>query len=69
MLLSSRIGDKFDAMATGVTETGTWVRLFRPPVEGKLVRGYEGRKVGERIRVQLVHADVERGYIDFAAAG
>jgi VacB/RNase II family 3'-5' exoribonuclease len=69
MLLQSRIGDKFDAMTTGVTETGTWVRLFRPPIEGKLVQGYEARKVGDRLRVQLVHADVERGYIDFAAAG
>jgi len=68
MLLSGRIRDRFDAVVTGVTDSGTWVRIFRPPVEGKLEKGYEGRKVGDRLRVQLVFADVERGYIDFIAA-
>jgi VacB/RNase II family 3'-5' exoribonuclease len=65
MLLSPRIGEKFDAMVTGASDKGTWVRLFKPPVEGKLVAGFEGRKVGDRLRVQLTAANVERGYIDF----
>ncbi len=65
MLLSSRIGERFDAIVTGASEKGTWVRLLRPPVEGKLVRGHEGADVGHRIRVQLVRTDVELGYIDF----
>jgi exoribonuclease-2 len=69
MLLSTRIGEKFGAMVTGVNASGTWVRLFHPPVEGKLEKGFEGRKVGERIHVQLVFTDVERGYIDFVLAG
>ncbi|HXN35058.1 MAG TPA: RNB domain-containing ribonuclease [Opitutaceae bacterium] len=68
MLLSTRIRDKFDAVVTGVADSGTWVRIFHPPVEGKLEKGFEGRKVGDRLRVQLVFADVERGYIDFVAA-
>jgi VacB/RNase II family 3'-5' exoribonuclease len=68
MLLSPRIGDKFDATVTGASDKGTWVRIFHPPVEGKLVDGFKGRQVGDPIRVQLKFTDVERGYIDFAAA-
>ena len=65
MLLSSRIGDRFDAMCTGAADKGTWVRIFHPPTEGRLLYGYEGVDVGNRLRVQLIHADVEKGYIDF----
>jgi len=69
MLLESRIGERFDAIVTGDSEKGTWVRIFHPPVEGRLIQGHEGVDVGHRIRVQLVHTDVERGYIDFKKAG
>jgi exoribonuclease-2 len=65
MLLQSRIGEQFDAIVTGAAYKGTWVRLFHPPIEGKLVQGSEGIDVGHRIRVQLIHTDVERGFIDF----
>ena len=65
MVLQPRIGEQFDAIVTGAAEKGTWVRVLNPPVEGKLEAGYEGRKVGERLRVQLVRVDVERGFIDF----
>jgi VacB/RNase II family 3'-5' exoribonuclease len=65
MLLSSRIGDRFDAICTGAADKGTWVRIFRPPIEGRLVHGFEGVDVGQRLTVQLVRTDVERGYIDF----
>ncbi len=65
MLLSSRIGAEFDAICTGAAAKGTWVRIFHPPVEGRLVHGYEGVDVGDRLHVQLVRTDVERGYIDF----
>lgn len=68
MLLESRIGAQFDALVTGVTAAGTWVRLPHPPIEGKLVEGYPGKKVGDCIRVRLVHTDVDRGHIDFAAS-
>ncbi|MHB1096223.1 MAG: RNB domain-containing ribonuclease [Gemmatimonadaceae bacterium] len=65
ILLESRIGEQFDAIVTGASDKGTWVRLLQPPVEGRLERGFEGLNVGQRIRVQLVRTDVERGYIDF----
>jgi VacB/RNase II family 3'-5' exoribonuclease len=65
MLLASRIGEQFDAICTGAADKGTWVRIFHPPVEGRLLYGYEGVDVGSRLKVQLIHTDVERGYIDF----
>jgi exoribonuclease-2 len=65
MLLASRIGERFDAIVTGAADKGTWVRIFHPPVEGRLLYGFEGVDVGHTVRVQLVHTDVERGYIDF----
>jgi len=64
-LLSTRLDDKFDALVTGAGDKGTWVRILRPPVEGKLVHGAEGLDVGDRLRVKLVGVDVERGFIDF----
>lgn len=65
LLLESKIGEQFDALVTGASQKGTWVRLLHPPVEGKLVSGFEGMDVGHQLRVQLVHTDVERGFIDF----
>jgi exoribonuclease-2 len=65
MLLESRIGEQFDAIVTGASDKGTWVRLLHPPVEGRLESGFENMRVGDRLRVQLVSTDVERGYIDF----
>ncbi len=65
VLLAGNIGQSFDGIVTGVSDKGTWVRIFKPPVEGKLVSGFEGLDVGNRIRVQLLHTDVNRGFIDF----
>jgi VacB/RNase II family 3'-5' exoribonuclease len=65
LLLESRIGEQFDAIVTGASPKGTWVRLLHPPIEGRLVRGHEGFDVGHKIRVRLLETDVERGYIDF----
>ncbi len=65
ILLESRIGETFDAIVTGAAAKGTWVRLLEPPVEGRLVQGFEGLDVGRKIRVQLMHTDVEQGFIDF----
>jgi len=69
LLLESRIGEQFDAIITGASEKGTWVRLLDVPVEGKLVQGFEGMDVGDRMRVQLIDTNVERGYIDFKKVG
>jgi len=65
LLLAVRIGESFDAIVTGAADKGTWVRVFRPPIEGRLERGYQGLNVGDRVRVKLIHTDVERGFIDF----
>ena len=65
LLLESRIGEKFDSIVTGASEKGTWVRLLSVPVEGKVEYGFEGLDVGDRVRVQLISVDVEKGFIDF----
>jgi exoribonuclease-2 len=69
LLLEARIGEQFDAIVTGASEKGTWVRLLSLPVEGKLVVGFDGMDVGDRLRVQLIDTNVERGFIDFKKAG
>jgi exoribonuclease-2 len=67
-MLSGREGEHFDGVVTGAADKGTWVRIFRPPIEGKLVRGREGLDIGDRVRVRLLGVDIERGFIDFARA-
>lgn len=64
--IRGRIGEKFDAIVTGVNEHGTFVRTLKPHVEGMLVRDGHGIDVGDKIQVTLVRTDPERGYIDFA---
>jgi exoribonuclease-2 len=66
--MSSRIGQIFDAIVTGVNEHGTFVRVLKPQVEGLLAVGKAGVDVGDKLRVKLISADVQRGYIDFAKA-
>jgi ribonuclease R len=69
LLLESRIGEQFDALVTGAAAKGTWVRLLTLPVEGKLVAGFQGIDVGDRVRVQLISVDVQQGFIDFRKIG
>ena len=61
-----RIGEQFDALVTGASAKGTWVRTLRPPVDGRVVAGEQGLDVGDAVRVRLVRADPARGEIDFA---
>lgn len=68
LFLSPLVGRRFDALVTGVTETGTWVRLLTPPAEGLLVGRVPALRVGQKVRVKLLATDVERGFIDFAIA-
>jgi VacB/RNase II family 3'-5' exoribonuclease len=65
LLLHGHIGEAFDAIVTGASNKGTWVRLCHRPVEGRLVSGVDGLDVGDRLRVRLLSTDVERGFIDF----
>ena len=65
LLLSAQIGARFEAIVTGASAKGTWVRIFQPPVEGRLERGAHGLDVGDHVRVELLSTDVQRGFIDF----
>jgi exoribonuclease II len=65
LVLESHVGQRFDAIVTGCSDAGTWVRIFTPPAEGRLVAGTHGLEVGRQLRVKLILTDVERGFIDF----
>jgi len=64
--MQSRIGAIFDAVVTGATPKGTFVRVLQPHVEGLLAQGQQGADVGDRLRVKLIRTDPQRGFIDFA---
>ncbi len=66
LLLEGRIGERFNAIVTGASPKGTWVRITHPAAEGRVVHGQAGLDVGDQTRVELIHTDVERGFIDFA---
>jgi VacB/RNase II family 3'-5' exoribonuclease len=66
LAMSTRIGETFDAIVTGVTSHGTFVRVLKPAVEGLLAQGQQGADVGDKLRVKLIRTDTQRGYIDFA---
>jgi exoribonuclease-2 len=69
LLMAPRIGQPFDAIVTGASPKGTFVRIFAPPVEGMLAHGViPGVDVGDHLRVKLVRVDVDRGFIDFSKA-
>lgn len=63
--MSHRVGETFDAIVTGVTPKGTFVRVMQPHIEGLLAQGGQGLHVGDRVRAQLTRTDVQRGFIDF----
>ena len=64
--MSGRIGESFDAIVTGVTPSGTFVRVLKPHVEGLLAQGHQGIDVGDKLRVRLTRTDAARGFVDFA---
>ncbi len=68
VLLKDEVGKVFDAIVTGVTGKGTFARVIRPPVDGRVVRGEEKLRVGEKVRVRLLSTEPARGFIDFARA-
>jgi exoribonuclease R len=69
VMMADRIGESFPAMVTGASGKGTYVRLLRPPVEGRVVRGAAGLDVGDTVRVTLLSADPATGFIDFQHGG
>ena len=66
MLVDNKIGQRFDAVVTGASPKGTYVRTMDPHIEGRVVRGEAGLDVGDQVSVQLVSVNVDRGFIDFA---
>jgi exoribonuclease-2 len=66
--MSHRVGETFDAIVTGVTPKGTFVRVLQPHIEGLLAQGAQGLNVGEKLRAKLVRTDVQHGFIDFVKA-
>jgi VacB/RNase II family 3'-5' exoribonuclease len=66
--MSHRIGETFDAIITGVTPKGTFVRVMQPHIEGLLAQGAQGLNVGDKLRAKLVRTDVQHGFIDFVKA-
>ena len=46
-VLSGKIGQSFNSIVTGISDHGTYVRLITPPVEGRVMRGVRGLRVGQ----------------------
>lgn len=65
-LLRDQIGHIYNAIVTGASAKGTYVRVLAPPVEGRVVRNEAGLDVGDKLQVRLLVADAEHGFIDFA---
>lgn len=68
-VMQRHVGENFEAIVTGVTASGTFARILRPPVDGRIEQGERGLQVGEKVKVRLVSADPRTGFIDFAAIG
>jgi exoribonuclease-2 len=66
--VQNRIGEVFDAIVSGVTDHGTFVRVLQPHVEGLLAQGAPGLDVGDKLRAKLIRVDTQKGFIDFARA-
>ncbi len=65
ILLSNQIGATFKGIVTGVGEKGTWIRIFEPAVEGKIIQGFEKLHIGDKVSVQLKYVNIPKGFIDF----
>lgn len=65
ILLSSQLGKIFKGIVTGADEKGTWVRIFQPAVEGKIIHGFEKLQIGDKVSVKLTNVNIQKGFIDF----
>ncbi len=68
VVMKKRVGERFDAIVTGVNEHGTFARILRPPVDGRIVKGEHGLHVGEKVNVKLLSANTSNGFIDFSVS-
>ncbi len=65
-VMQRHIGESFDAIVTGDTSAGVFARILRPPVDGRIVNGENNVNVGDKVRVRLLSANPNNGFIDFA---
>lgn len=65
ILLANKLNQIFEGIITGSKAEGTWVRVFTPPVEGKVVKNFQNVDVGDHVKVKLIAVDVKKGFIDF----
>ncbi|MFY9645765.1 MAG: RNB domain-containing ribonuclease [Terriglobales bacterium] len=66
--MSHRIGETFDAIITGVTPKGTFLRVMQPHIEGLLTQGAQALHLGDKIKAKLTRTDVQKGFVDFVKA-
>ncbi|MEI8330125.1 MAG: hypothetical protein WCF90_00450 [Methanomicrobiales archaeon] len=66
VLFQDRIGASFEALVTGASDKGTYVRLISPPTEGMVMQRQQDLHVGEKVRVTLLETDPLNGFVDFA---
>ena len=66
LLLHDKVGQVFDAIVTGVSDKGTYVRTLHPPAEGRVIKNYEKMDVADRVKVRLLSTEPDRGWIDFS---
>jgi exoribonuclease R len=64
--MSDSIGKVFRGVITGASDKGIYVRVFDPPVEGRVMKGEQGLDVGDTVSVKLLHTDPLHAFIDFA---
>jgi exoribonuclease-2 len=67
--MASRVGQVFPGVVTGATDKGVYVRVIRPPFEGRVIQNEQGLDVGDKVNVKLIHTDPARAFIDFAKVG
>jgi len=65
LVLQARIGEVFDGIVASATSKDVWVRVFHPPVDGRLSGPGAAPRIGQKVKARLTLADVERGFIDF----
>jgi VacB/RNase II family 3'-5' exoribonuclease len=66
--LADSIGQRFHGVVTGSSEKGVYVRVFDPPVEGRVIKGEKGLDVGDQVDVKLLHTNPQMAFIDFGRA-
>ncbi len=67
-LVRERVGEIFDAVVTGASSKGVYIRTMSPAIEGRVMKGERGLDVGDRVKVKLKGVDIKRGFIDFERA-